>query len=246
MEIVRITESNLIEKTLLFIGNSFFSGERLQKFIQNESAVISAESQIDLPSLSAGGNRITELWAILENDNLLGGMTLNYYLWERLSKQLYFFPHENKEGEFETIAVKPFSELVLQNLNAIPQIAVELGYYAVSENARGQGIGRNLFETFIQQVNSTPVETKLLFTIVLGKYSKTPLGDALMKHLLRQGVEAAEKQVNLQSTLNELGHPADIFEADSGAMPTARLAKNHGFLALGYGRYLGQLWGKVA
>jgi len=67
-----------------------------------------------------------------------------------------------------------------------------------------------------------------------------------MKHLLREGVEAAEKQVNLQSILNELGHPADIFEADSGAMPTARLAKNHGFLPLGYGRYLGQLWGKVA
>jgi GNAT superfamily N-acetyltransferase len=246
MEIVRIVESHLIEKTLLFIGGSFFSGERLQKFIQNETAVISTKSRIDLPSLSAGSNRITELWAILENDNLLGGMTLNYYLWEKLSKQLYFFPHENKEGKFETIAIKSFSELVSQNFNAIPQIAVELGYYAVSENARGQGIGRKLFETFIQQVDSTPVETKLLFTIVLGKYSKTPLGDTLMKHLLRHGIEAAEKQVNLQSTLNELGHPTDIFEADSGAVPTARLAKNNGFLALGYGRYLGQLWGKVA
>lgn len=236
----QIIELPIAKKVLEFIGAKFFSGDRLGKFIQNELSALNICSQIELPIL-VDNNRITQLWGIFENENLLGGMTINYYLWEKLSKQLYFFMPVDKEG----ITVNSFNELVKQNFNTTPQIAIELGYYAVSEKTRGQGIGRSLFERFIYQASSTPVENKLLFTIVLGKYSKTPLGDDMMKHLLLQGVEAAKKQVDLQSTLNELGHPADIFEVDSEAIPTARLAKNRGFLPLGYGRYLGQLWGKV-
>ncbi len=78
----------------------------------------------------------------------------------------------------------------------------------------------------------------------MGKYSKMPLGDILMRHLLRHGLETAQQAVMLKPVLVELGHPADIFALDIGAIPTAKLAEKYEFSPVGYGRYLGQVWVK--
>ncbi len=174
-------------------------------------------------------------------------MTVGLNSINKLSKQLYFWPVENEQGVIEAITVEPFNEILFRKLSHTTtlQVVVELGYFAVAENARGQGIGHQLFDIFMHQVEVISATNKLAFTIVLGKYSKTPLGDMLMKHLLRDGIEEAKQTVALKSTLIELGHPENIFELDRGAAPTARLAENYGFLALGYGRYLGQVWGKL-
>ncbi len=167
MTVIRVTEPQSVEKILGFIGGNFFSGDRLQRFIQTELGLLSSSAQINLSSLAQGGNRVTEVWGFLENDIPLGGITLNYYLWDRLAKQLYFWTIENEQGVIETIAVEPFSEIVSRKLNPVTtlQIAVELGYFAVAKNARGQGIGCQLFDTFIHQVKANLAQTNWLLRL---------------------------------------------------------------------------------
>jgi len=246
MSIIKIDDPKSAERVLDFAGSQFFAGERLQKFIQSNLSSISPVAQITLAHLATSGSKNVELWAIVGPDNLpLGGMTLNYYSWDRLSKQFYFLTRENPKAETE-VSVEPFSQLTSRQVGQVEtiQVAVELAYFAVAETTRGQGIGRQLFEHFISRVEKSPIAERLAFTIVMGKYSKTLLGDTLMKHMLRNGPESALQPVMLKAVLEELGHPEDIFAPDTGAVPTAKLAEQYGFSAVGYGRYLGEVWVK--
>ena len=247
MTIIKIDKSESAERVLHFIGSNFFSGQRLQKFIQSHLSSLSSVPQITLDHLTISRNKNMELYAFVDADNnVLGGMTLNYYLWERRAQQSYFSFVYNPQGKIEKVFVEPFNQLLSRYINQVEsiQIAVELGYFTVDETVRGQGIGRQLFEHFINRITKNPITERLAFTIVMGKYSKTPFGDALMKHLFRNGTELDSQPVVLEAVLSELGQPKDIFAPDTGAIPTARLAEKYGFDAVGYGHYLGQVWVK--
>ncbi len=122
MTIIKVDEPELATQVLNFIGNNFFTGERLQRFVQSHLVALSSVSQMTLNYLT-GENKHIELYAWVDAKHcLVAGMTLNYYPFERLSKQLYFSAPTN----LEKISVEPFSKLVSQ-VESI-QMAVELGY----------------------------------------------------------------------------------------------------------------------
>jgi GNAT superfamily N-acetyltransferase len=249
MIIKKITDYNEGDKILTFIGKNFFSGDRLDRFIHTEKTFLSLASTTEFSSLLDNSERrITELWGVFAEEHMiLGGMTLNYFLWENLSPQLYFQTFSNPKGRIEKISVKPFGEIVSQELVPIemPQIAIELGYFTVDNKYRGQGIGRQLFSTFINQAEKTPIANKLAFTITLGKYSKTTWGDTLMKRLLSNQTEVTSNIRLLKQAIKELGCPHDIFRVDDAAALTSHFAQTSGFVSLGFGKHLGHLWGKL-
>jgi len=94
------------------------------------------------------------------------------------------------EGKLKKLKLKGLSSIVEERLNKEKiDIAIELAYFVVREEARGKGIGKVLFKKFVDSVQSNPEKYKLAFTIALGKYSFLTLGEKLMRYILQTNEE---------------------------------------------------------
>lgn len=123
-----------------------------------------------------------------------------------------------------------------------PCVTVELGYFAVSPEARGQGIGSALFDTFMDRAKLLSPERNLAFTIVMAQYAHMPWGAELMRYLIERGATSQRNAILMSEIGLELNHPTDLWESNENAQPTAWLAERRGLDVIGYGRNLGQVW----
>lgn len=235
-------------KLLNFMGNFLFSGNRLERFVNDSLRSISLTDTIDGGYLKLHGDRNSKIFGIFNsNDDPIAGLIIKYYPWERLKKQLFFNPTMNENEEVKTLSVESIASIIDKKLSPQEQIqlGIHLSYFTVKEEMRSKGVGRSLFQKFIDEVQSNPEKCKLAFIIALGKYSKIPLGENVMKHVLEDGLGKDAQEIKFPDILNRLNLPKDLFEMDVRVYPTKILSKEFGFTFLGFSKYLGELWGKV-
>jgi GNAT superfamily N-acetyltransferase len=177
----------------------------------------------------------------------LGGLVIKFFPWERLKDQLFFSPRISQDGTIEELSVQSISSLVEKNFK-IPKkinLGIYLSFFAVHEVHRKKGLGRDLFERYIKEVEENPQEGKLAFTIILGKHSFFPLGETLMQNMLGKKPRRSTEERDFQE-LKTLYHlPEDLFQTDPRSAATKALVKERGFTFLGFSKFLGELWGKI-
>ncbi|MEZ4500961.1 MAG: GNAT family N-acetyltransferase [Thermomicrobiales bacterium] len=232
-------------RTLNWLGGSFFRDIRLAQFTLDTWAQMGTSETTDWATAGVLTRPRVELWSITgEHDEILGAMTLHFYSWKRLRQQHYFSTSSIDAQDAPRICVRRFDRLVASATGSIApfDFAVELGYVAVDPRVRGLGLGRTLFDLFLHRAASAGTGRALAFTIVLSRHAHSGCGSNLMSHLIGRGVNDPRSAMRLDTLRESLSLPGDMFDIADGAYPTARLARQRGFLFAGYGRNLGQVW----
>lgn len=244
--VTRIDHEGEAVRTLDYLGRSFFSGYRLAKFALDSWALLGQSERVDWADPKRSVRPIVEVWKQTDHTGrIIGAMTLHYYHWSRIRRQHYFSIIPNpRQPKRARVFVLPFEELVGRELGIVtpPCLAVELGYLAVSPAMRGRGVGRAFFDTFLDRAKLLAPESNLAFTIVMGKYAHQPWGAELMSHLIERGATSQRHAILTSEIGLELDHPADLWEVDDHARPTAWMAQHRGLDVIGYGKNLGQVW----
>ncbi len=247
MRISKIDNIDMASKTLLILGKHFFSGNRLDKFIDYEKKYLQYTKNIDIsPLMNFELRRITNIWVITENKQILGAMTLNFYLWESIENQYFFYTDSNNHIKISHIVAKKFKNIIDEKIHPVnkPTLSIELGYYAINNEFRGKGYGRLLFNKFIQEVESLNYDGKIAFVTALGYYALSPMGEQLIQYLINENVNNENENTFLKPILEELNFPPDLFKVGVGSSPTSRFAYKSQFTSLGFSKHLGQTWGK--
>jgi GNAT superfamily N-acetyltransferase len=248
MRVIQIRDEDAALKLLNFMGNFLFSGNRLEKLIRDSLNSFSISEIIDLEYLNSHGERNSKIFGIFDpQGDHVGGLIVKYYPWQKLKKQLYFHPAKNENGEVKTLSVESIASIIEKKLSPKEeiQLGIYLSYFTIKEDLRGKGLGRLLFQKFIEEVKSNPESCKLAFTITLGKYSMIPLGETLMKYLLEGEGRRFSNRTKFSEVAKSMDLPKDLFETDPRSYPTKVFAKESGFTFLGFSKYLGELWGKI-
>jgi GNAT superfamily N-acetyltransferase len=247
MDFVKISESHLVNDVLAFLAGNFFVGDRKIKFVDVHKVRISKVDFVTVEYLESGGIENVELWACFDSSkNILGAMTLDYFLWEKLASQSYFNLFFDEERMQNRLSVNSIKELLQSHFakEVFPKISIELGYFSVDRAFRGQGIGRKFYKLFIERAKAYPLESKLVFTIAMGKYAKTQYGNSLIEYVCKLNANTATSSILMSEVVKDLDLPSDIFALDENAIPTAELARKFDFRKIGYGRYLGEVWAR--
>lgn len=242
----RVEQDTEAVRTLDYLGRSFFSGYRLAKFALDSWSLLGRSETVDWLDPTHSARPIVEVWKHADHTGrTIGAMTLHYYHWNRIRRQLYFSVIPNpRQPKRARIFVLPFEELISRELGIVtaPCVAVELGYFAVAPEARGMGIGRAFFDTFLNRAEMLAPERNLAFTIVMARHAHMPWGAELMSHLIERGATSQRDAMLLSEVGLELSHPANLWQVDDDAQPTACLAERRGLDVVGYGKNLGQVW----
>lgn len=244
--VTRVEEEAEAVRTLDYLGRSFFSGYRLAKFALDSWSLLGRSETVDWLDPQHSARPVVEIWRQDDHTGTpLGAMSLHYYHWNRIRRQLYFSVIPNpRQPKRSRVFVLPFEELVSRELGIVtaPSVTVELGYVAVAPEARGRGIGSALFETFMDRARLLAPERNLAFTIVMARHAHMPWGAELMSHLIERGATSQRNAILLSEVGLELNHPPDLWEVDDHARPTAWMAERRGLDVIGYGKNLGQVW----
>ncbi len=244
--VTRVEQEGEAVRTLDYLGRSFFSGFRLAKFALDSWSLLGRSESVDWLDPKHSARPVVEIWR--QDDHAgrpLGAMTLHYYHWNRIRRQHYFSIIPNpRQPKRSRIFVLSFEELISRELGIVtePCVAVELGYVAVAPEARGKGVGSVFFDTFMERAELLAPERNLAFTIVMARHAHMPWGAELMSHLIERGATSQRDSILLSEVGLELNHPADLWEVDDGARPTAWMAERRGLDVIGYGKNLGQVW----
>lgn len=245
-----VEDESELNRVLNFIGEHFFKNERLKKYINRRIKSFSNSQIINENHLLKNPDKNTKIFAAFdENSNLIGGMTVKFYLWEKLKKQYFFnvdydYVHNEKlisVNHLENIVKNKFSDSNIDNI----KVSIELDTFAVKEELRGKGIGKKLYEKFIDEALKIPDNTVFAFTIVLGKYSKIKTGEFFMKYFFNGNSNIPMQKIPLKETLELLNLPKDIFTVSKDSYGTVILSKKFNFKFLGYAKYLGEIWGYI-
>ncbi|MGB9749323.1 MAG: hypothetical protein ACPLWB_00540 [Caldisericia bacterium] len=98
-----VDKKNEAEDVLNFVGSNLFNGERLNRYIKIRMDGFCDLEIIDEKYLYKNPYKNTKIFAALDDDlNLIGGMTLKFYLWEKLRKQ-YFFKIDSDHNQNKTL-----------------------------------------------------------------------------------------------------------------------------------------------
>jgi len=248
MHIKKIEDENEVEKALNFIGSYFFEKDRLQKYIRERKESFCNSEIINEKYLLKYPDKNTKIFAVFDNDlNLVGGMTIKFYLWEKLKKQYFFTIDYDYVQNKKLITVKHIEDIVKYKFTDFDvddiRVSLELDSFAVKEELRGKGIGKKLYEIFIEEAQKIPENSTFAFTIVLGKYSKIKIGETFMKYFFKEN--STIQKLPLDETLKILNLPKDIFRVNENSYGTLLLSKKFNFKFLGYAKYLGETWGYV-
>lgn len=245
-----VDKKNEAEDILNFVGSNLFIGERLQKYIKIRIDSFYSSDIVNERYLNEYPDKNTKIFGVFDDDlNLIGGMTLKFYLWEKLRKQ-YFFKIDSDHIQNKTlISVEHIENIVKNNFPEIDindiKISIELDSFAVKSELRGKGVGKVLFEKFIKEAKNSPSSPIFAFTIVLGKYSKLKIGEFFMKYFFNGNTNLPKQKLPLKETLKFLNLPYDIFKVNEDSYGTLVLSKKFNFKFLGFGKYLGETWGYV-
>lgn len=245
--ITRIYQEKSARELLSRMGETIFRGERLDRFINDNLNSLSSSEEIDSTYLR-NQERNSKLFGLLNAEGgFLGGLIIKFYLWEKLKDQLYFFPRISQDEVIEGISVRTISSLVEKTLKPSQDIklGIYLSFFAVKDGFRKKGLGRVLFQKFIQEVEENPDRGKLAFTIILGKHSLLPIGEALMRDLLGKEPRRSSEFFYFEHLKEKFHLPDDLFQTDSRSLATKNLVKEWRFSFLGYSKFLGELWGKI-
>lgn len=239
---------NEVEEILNFVGNYFFKSKRLEKYVKRRLESCCNSEFVDLKYLQHFPEKNTKVFAIYDkNSNLVGGMTIKFYLWEKLRKQYFFKINYDYIQNKKLISVDHIENILKEKILKLDtekiKISVELDSFAVREDLRGKGIGKKLFEKFIKETLIITDNTVFAFTIVLGKYSKIKIGEFLMKYFFNGDTNVIKQNLPLDDTLKQLNLPKDLFSVNKDSYGTVILSKKFNFKFLGYGKYLGEVWG---
>ncbi|MCA9860865.1 MAG: GNAT family N-acetyltransferase [Thermomicrobiales bacterium] len=244
--VTRVDEEGDAVRTLDYLGRSFFGGYRLAKFALDSWSLLGRSESVDWADPNHSARPIVEIWRQSDHaGRTLGAMTLHYYHWNRIRRQHYFSLIPNpRQPKRSRIFVLPFEELISRELGIVtaPSVAVELGYFAVSPEARGEGIGSAFFDTFLDRAKLLAPDGNLAFTIVMARHAHMPWGAELMGHLIERGATSQQTSILMSEVGLELNHPADLWDVADHAQPTAWLAERRGLDVVGYGKNLGQVW----
>lgn len=244
--VTRIEQEGEAVRALDYLGRSFFNGYRLAKFALDSWSLLGKPESIDWLAPKHSARPIVEVWKQTDHSGrTIGAMSLHYYHWNRIRRQHYFSIIPNpRQPKRARIFVIPFEELISRELGMVtaPCVAVELGYFAVAPDARGQGIGGHFFDTFMDRAELLAPERNLAFTIVMARHAHLPWGADLMAHLIERGATSQRNAILTSEIGLELNHPADLWEVDENARPTAWMAERRGLDVIGYGKNLGQVW----
>jgi GNAT superfamily N-acetyltransferase len=244
--VTRVEQEGEAVRTLDYLGRSFFDGYRLAKFALDSWSLLGRSESVDWLDAKRSARPVVEVWR--QDDHAgqpLGAMTLHYYHWNRIRRQHYFSIIPNpRQPKRSRIFVLPFEELVSRELGIVtaPCVAVELGYFAVDPAARGKGVGAAFFDTFLDRAKLLAPDRNLAFTIVMAQHAHMPWGSELMAHLIERGATSQRTAILMSEVGLELNHPADLWEVDDHAQPTAWMAERRGLDVIGYGKNLGQVW----
>ncbi len=245
-----VDKKNEAEDVLNFVGSNLFNGERLNRYIKIRMDGFCDLEIIDEKYLYKNPYKNTKIFAALDDDlNLIGGMTLKFYLWEKLRKQ-YFFKIDSDHNQNKTlISVEHIENIVKNNFHEIDindiKVSIELDSFAVKSELRGKGVGKMLLEKFVEEAKNSPLSSIFAFTIILGKYSKLKIGEFFMKYFFNGNTNLPKQKLPLKETLKILNLPYDIFKVNEGSYGTLILSKKFNFKFLGFGKYLGETWGYV-
>lgn len=239
---------NEVEEILNFVGVNFFKSKRLEKYVKRRLESFCNSEVVDLKYLQQFPEKNTKVFAVYdENSNLVGGMTIKFYLWEKLRKQYFFKINYDYILNKKVISVDHIENILKEKFLIFDiediKISVELDTFAVREDLWGKGIGKKLFEKFIKEVLTIQEKFLFAFTIVLGKYLKIKIGEFFMKYFFDGNSNMIKKSLPLDNTLKQLNLPKDLFRVNKDSYGTVILSKKFDFKFLGYGKYLGEVWG---
>lgn len=244
--IARVERDNDALRTLTWLGTSFFSNQRLARFVLDTWSQVGSPDQVNWLAAGHLTSPVVEVWTVRDRgDALIGAMSIHYYSWDRMRGQRYFVqPCAQPVNATDCLYIQPFEGLVSERTQpgASHDVAVELGYVAVSRPCRGQGIGTRLFEVFLERAQQVAFGRTLAFTIVMSRHAQSSCGQMLMSHMISAGANDPSSAVSPRDLAQPLRLPLDLLDLEPNSMPTARLALRQGFSMAGYGKNLGQLW----
>lgn len=171
---------NKVEEILNFIGNYFFKSKRLEKYVKRRLETFCNSEVVDLKYLQQFPEKNTKVFAVYDkNSNLVGGMTIKFYLWEKLRKQYFFKINydyiQNKKvisvDHIENILKEKFLIFDIEDI----KISVELDSFAVRENLHGKGIGKKHYKKFIKEALTIPENLYLHLQLSLINIQKLKL-----------------------------------------------------------------------
>lgn len=241
---------NEVEEILNFVGNYFFKNKRLEKFVKRRLESFCYSEVVDLKYLQQFPEKNTKVFGVYDkNSNLVGGMTIKFYLWENLRKQYFFKINYDDIQNKRVISVDHIENILKEKFLIFDiedvKISVELDTFAVREDLRGKGLGKKLYKKFIKEALTIPENIVFAFTIVLGKYSKMKIGEIFMKYFFDGNTNMIKQNLPLDDTLKLLNLPKDLFIVNKDSYGTVILSKKFDFTFLGYGKYLGEVWGYI-
>jgi hypothetical protein len=76
----------------------------------------------------------------------------------------------------------------------------------------------------------------------MAKHARAQYGADLMSHLIERQATSPRRAIPVCELARQMNHPADLWEVDPLALPTAWMAEHRGLEVIGYGRNLGQVW----
>lgn len=156
------------------LAQEFFP-ENPDKFIQEMLKLIERCQDCDKPIQPTKlFGKTAELFALVEDEKIMGVLLMKYFLWTLLTPQLYFVCQNGH------IFLSPLSNLVVQHLGVSSSLAAaELSYFWVETNHRGHGLGRLLFSKFYKRCQEILSLNALAFTIAKSTRAKTKKGSRL-------------------------------------------------------------------
>jgi GNAT superfamily N-acetyltransferase len=217
------------EIALAEIGERFYAGPRLAEWYERRLAWLGRVKA----GRPAPGLTCARMWRVTDaSGQPLAGMLVTLYPYSDIR------PQRNFSLRGDELTVERFGELVNRLLGAERhRWAVELSYFYVDEIVRGRGLGRTLFQIFMDYAMQFQ-GSAMAFTVARGAFSDTELGVRLMRLFLWH--PDAPVMVQRQALYGVL--PETAFGVHKEASATAHLARSFGFLHAGYNKNLGELW----
>jgi len=199
--------------------------------------------------------RGAELFGILGRKSPTGVLLIHYFDWELLAPQVYLAVAEANDEKLVALRLAKLHQIVPKEVNA--RLAMELAYFWVGETLRGQGLGRLLFEFFLDRAAAILSEGDFVFTLQLGSLGYTDLGQKVQAYMLQreETVNGKNEETGLVN-ITGLVIPVEEIKVGVGidlrrilphpkAIATGILAQKFGMEFLGFSKNLGRLFGKA-
>jgi len=228
--------NHLINDVRLDLYSNYSSNEFFDKY--RKLLKISSETS----------QRYAEIFCWKEESNYEGILTLHYYDWVLIARQLcYKIINNRKRSHIQAVR---FLDLITSNSNRIKKVA-DIATIWVQPRSRCKGIGSELFEFSLKRIKQQLNKGDLFFMAAVSNVDKADSNNIFKfildycqnNNLNDQTDSFVGCKIPLKSIFQNLGIAIDDLSIDENAKPIELFALSSGMKHIGYFRTFSKIFG---